>query len=233
MEAKDKIVDKIAKLLRQAESVAGTPEADVFQERAFALIAKHGVDEALLENQRQRISSSLPAEAIEWSLIIKGSWAHAQMMLLNALAGPLHCEVAYYSGTPVRVLVYGMPRHIDRMKILWDLLQPQMLRLVTAARPEPGQYVTGGRVRAFRRAWIAGFASGIATRLRQQEEAAIEAAGSTALVLFKDDAARAKAKLHEANPRLRVTKRAGFDRAGYRQGQRDSESAVLNRPVSA
>ena len=43
----DKALDRIRKLFAKAESVAGTPEAEVLLERAYALLAKYGVDEAL------------------------------------------------------------------------------------------------------------------------------------------------------------------------------------------
>ncbi|MBB1017047.1 DUF2786 domain-containing protein, partial [Dietzia sp. DQ11-71] len=40
-------MDRVRKLFAKAESVAGTPEAEVLLERAYALLAKYGVDEAL------------------------------------------------------------------------------------------------------------------------------------------------------------------------------------------
>jgi len=43
---KSKIADKVGKLLRQAEDVAGTPEEQVFLAKAFELMAKYGIDES-------------------------------------------------------------------------------------------------------------------------------------------------------------------------------------------
>lgn len=41
----EKLKSKVAKLLRQAEDVAGTPEEAVFQAKAFELMAKYGIDQ--------------------------------------------------------------------------------------------------------------------------------------------------------------------------------------------
>lgn len=231
METRDRLIDKVAKLLRQAESVDGTPEADMFRSRAFELIAKYGIDEALVLEKQTR--AELPPEAIEWTVRVQGSWQHAQMLLLFSLGHSLHCEVAYKSGTPLVVKVYGMPNHIDRVRILWELLQPEMLRQVQVVRPEDdGRGAHGGRVRRYRRAWIAGFAAGIGERLREQEQRAVQAAGSAAVALYKSDADRAEEKMQAMNPRIKVTTAASFDGAGYRQGRVDSRNALLNRPVS-
>lgn len=36
---------RVAKLIAQAESVAGTPEADAFTEKAMAMLTTHGIKE--------------------------------------------------------------------------------------------------------------------------------------------------------------------------------------------
>lgn len=249
----DKLRDKVAKLLRQAEDVAGTPEEGVFQAKAFELMAKYGIDQASVQAAKQGLDTSDLRDAIQWIVKIDGAYAQAQMLLLHNLAQALHSKTVYnksrYTGE-LHMYVYGVPSHIERIQMLWAILQPQMMRLVKTVRPDFDysgskqvyNYDTGrfewkkahntGFLKSYRRSWIAGFGSAVGERLRTQEEKALEADTSGALVLFKGDVERAELALRRDHPRLGVGKRSRINYEGYSHGQRDGRNATFNHSLA-
>ena len=247
----EKLKDKVAKLLRQAEDVAGTPEEAVFQAKAFELMAKYGIDQASVEAAKEGLDVSDLRGAIKWVVTIEGKYAQAQMLLLHNLAHALHSKTVYTktrSGELV-MFVFGVPSHIERIRMLWEMLQPQMMRLVDTIRPDYDlssykrvyNYAThefelkrtngSGRLKSYRRSWIAGFGSAVGERLRVEENKALQSDSSGALVLFKGDKERAEVALREEFPRLRTTKRSGIDPDGYAHGQRDGRTASFNHAL--
>ena len=246
----DKLKDKVAKLLRQAEDVAGTPEEAVFQAKAFELMAKYGIDQAQVDAAKQGLDVSDLREAIQWIVKIEGKYAQAQMMLLHNLALALHSKTVYSkSSYGYAMFVYGVPAHIDRIKALWEILQPQMMRLVEKVRPdydysgskyryngltqsyEIVKTSGSGHLKSYRRSWIAGFGQAVGERLREQESKALEGAGG-ALVLFRDDKARAEVALRNAHPRTSSGRRSSVNPNGYAHGQRDGRNATFNRALA-
>ncbi|WP_099021199.1 DUF2786 domain-containing protein [Mycolicibacterium palauense] len=227
MDKKQKVTDKVAKLLRQAEDVAGTPEESVFQAKAFELLAKYGLDMAQVDAKRANLDISDMPDAIQWAANLTGTYQSAQLLLLNGIARALHCRcVCTRTNSSYVVNVFGMERHIERVKFLWGILQPQMMRQVKLAHP--GYY--GGGVKSYRRAWIAGFANTIGQRVREQEDKAVTAAG--ALVLYKGDSQRAEAALQKAFPEARDKRQSNYNRSGWEAGAAAGRSAQFNRAIA-
>jgi len=243
----DKMKDKVAKLLRQAEDVAGTPEEAVFQAKAFELMAKYGIEQAEVDAAKQGLDVSDLREAIKWTVTIEGKYAQAQMLLLHNLALALHSKTVYAKTAygELRMFVYGVPTHIERIQALWAILQPQMMRLVEKVRPDydysghkydyaTRQYVKtsgAGHLKSYRRSWIAGFGSAVGERLREQENKALEGS-SGALVLFRGDTERAALAVRKEHPRLRNSRGARVNANGYAHGQRDGRNATFNRALA-
>ncbi|QGJ91376.1 hypothetical protein SEA_BACHOME_84 [Mycobacterium phage Bachome] len=245
-----KMQDKVAKLLRQAEDVAGTPEEAIFQGKAFEIMAKYGLEMSQVEAAKQGLDVTEMPGAIQWTTRIEGKYIAQQALLLHGIARALHCSTVYTDSKINGYIlhVFGMEHHVDRVKMLWGILRPQMLRLVGKVRPAEGfreVYVqdhwgdvrkksTAGQLKKYRRAWIAGFAQTIAERVREQENKAIEGAGGGALVLYRGDKERADLALREAFPRVRVTKpRASYDMNGYAHGRRDGRNALMQHSLAS
>jgi hypothetical protein len=248
----DKLRDKVAKLLRQAEDVAGTPEEGVFQAKAFELMAKYGIDQASVQAAKQGLDTSDLRDAIQWIVKIDGKYAQAQMLLLHNLAHALHSQTVYNKNRAgeLHMYVYGVPTHIERIQMLWQILRPQMMRLVETVRPDYDykqlrrryNYEThtfetykssgSGHLKSYRRSWIAGFGSAVGDRLRMQEEKALEADTSGALVLFTGDKERAEVALRREHPRLRTSRGPSVNGAGYSHGRRDGNNASFNKSLS-
>jgi hypothetical protein len=250
----EKLKDKVAKLLRQAEDVAGTPEEAVFQSKAFELMAKYGISEAAVDAAMRGLDVSDLREAIVWRVKIEGKYANAQMLLLHNITLALHGKTVYVknpSDGALYMTVYAVQAHQDRIQMLWNILQPQMMRLVDKVRPDYDisrtkrryNYVTHefeyyksagtGELKSYRRSWIAGFGSSVGERLRLQETQALAAADAgSALVLFTGDKEKAELALRQAHPRLRTQRSARVDPNGYAHGQRDGSNAAFNHSLS-
>lgn len=226
----DRMAEKVAKLLRQAEDVAGTPEELVFQERAFALLAKYGLDEAKVRQLNEDQGVAQPGTVKVDLVVAKGKYVPMQVTLLGQLAFALHCRVVQYgSKGAIRCELWGFPEHVTRVQLAFELLRPQMLRQVEKAKP--AYYVDSGKLRIYRRSWMVGFVSEVSSRVAGQEKAAAGAAG--ALVLFQSAGDAAQKALDEAHPNARAAKsRSKFDAQGYTRGRLEGERAELNRSVS-
>lgn len=249
----EKLREKVAKLLRQAEDVAGTPEEGVFQAKAFELMAKYGISEAAVSAAKEGLDTSDLRDAIQWIVKIEGSYASAQMLLLHNLATALHSRTVYTKNRQgdLVMYVYGVPTHIERIQMLWQILQPQMMRLVKTVKPDYDysslkrryNYQThefetvrspgSGYLKSYRRSWIAGFGEAVGSRLREQEIQALAAAETgSALALFTGDTERAEIALRREHPRLRSSKSSRVNGAGYSHGQRDGRNAAFNHSLS-
>ncbi|AXH46821.1 hypothetical protein SEA_ACOLYTE_78 [Mycobacterium phage Acolyte] len=245
-----KMQDKVAKLLRQAEDVAGTPEEAVFQAKAFELISKYGLEMAQVHATKEGLDISELPDAIKWSTKIEGKYVAQQALLLHGIAMALHCKTVYRSSKydGYTLFVFGVERHVERVQFLWSILRPQMLRLVDKVRPETmhhrekfdwrtGEYRTvsgAGQVKSYRRAWIAGFAQTVGERVRAEENKAVEGAGGGALVLYRDDKQRAAVALREAFPRVRAERRSvNYNSSGYAHGQRDGRNAAMQHTLAS
>lgn len=228
----EKMTDKVTKLLRQAEDVAGTPEEAIFQAKAFELMAKYGIDQAMVEAANGKITDQDAPDAVRRNFPVFGKYIPQQQMLLHGIVRALHGRAVIVNwmddngNVQSGLAVVAVPRHLDRIDALWRILRPQMLRTVKVVGR--GIY-TGGTLRSYRRSWIAGFASAINHRLTTEEERALNAAGSGVLVLYRSDAQRADRVFETTFPnRKRAGRKSSSYRAdGYHAGVRDGRNASM------
>ncbi|AXH48857.1 hypothetical protein SEA_STEAMY_83 [Mycobacterium phage Steamy] len=245
-----KMQEVVAKLLRQAEGAEGTPEGEVFQAKAFEVMAKYGIEQAQVEAAQRGMDTTAIPNAERWSWTFKGKYVAQQALLLNNIVTALHGKAVLSTSRHTKeqtLIVFAVPRHLERIKFLWDILSPQMLRLVETVRPaeemnagykfdyRTGEYKkrsTAGQLKSYRRGWIAGFGNAVGVRIRAEEAKALEGAGG-ALVLYRDDKSRAEVALKEAFPRLgRARQGARLNPNGYAHGQRDGRSASFARAIA-
>lgn len=218
--------DKVRKLLAQAEDRAGTPEGDVFQAKAFELMAQYDIDEA-----SARAGQTIQEGAVAMEFKISGKYTETQMLLLNAIVMQSYSQLIK-TGSDTCV-AYGMPTHLENIRELFYRLSPSMVAQAGKARPS---YPTShsGELRVFRRSFMRGFAYEVGARLQkarvQAEEATRTAqggSGSGALVLM-DDAKRAQVAMREAHPRIRQGRSAArSDHGGTAQGRDAGSRANL------
>ena len=222
-EAPDHLLDRVRKLLAKAEADGVTPaEAEALTAKAAELMAKYGIDRALLAASRPE--TDRPDNRI---VEIYNPWARVQAHLLCGLAAALRCQcilLPVQSGQ--RVHVFGYASDIERADVLYTSVLIQMWHGVAAA-PVPTRVSS---VRAWRRSWLLGFAAAVIGRVRDAEERAERGAagradggsGGAALVLadralvIRQNVARAYPVTRSA----RVTYSGSGYGAGYAEGKR-------------
>ncbi len=223
-EAPDRLLDRVRKLLAQAEDDSVTPaEAQAFTAKAADLMAKYGIDRALLAADRPE--TDRPANRI---LDIDNPWAREKAHLLSGLASALRCQCVLLGGARPgsRVHLFGFASDIDRTDVLYTSVLIQMSHGLAGARvPE-----WSSSARAWRRSWLLGFATAVIARVREAEHGAVLAAaeqrtssGERAALVLADRSLIIRRQVEDAYPvtrKTRVTYSGSGYRDGYTQGQR-------------
>lgn len=229
-------LDRIRKLLAKAER-AGTPdEAEIYTDKAFALMARHGIDEALLAAAPG--AEAARADPIGRSRItVDNPYSGAKARLLGWTASALRCRWVMHDqrgGSVAAVTVFGFASDRERVELLYTSLLLQATAALAAVRPpDPGESVA-----AYRRSWIYGFAGRVYERLCAAERSALgeteaetgRAAASTELVLA-DRGAEVDRAYDAEFGRLRRARRPQVSGSGFRHGAAAADRADLGGPV--
>jgi hypothetical protein len=188
----DKIKEKVQKLLAQANDREGTPEGDMFMSRAFELIAQYGLEGVELDPQES-------ADAVHKSVNLSGSYTDRQAVLLHSIATALHCKSLsnrkYNSTAVASVELFGAKRHIERVEMLFSLLNPQMVAGASKLKGGDGFFETSTVVK--RRSYMHGFASSVHWRLKDAENTVADNGDGEYGVMLLDDAAKAKNAMND------------------------------------
>ena len=222
-EAPDRLLDRVRKLLAKAEAEGvTTAEAQALTAKAAELMAKYGIDRALLAATRPETDK--PGDRI---VDIYNPWGRVQAHLLCGLAAALRCQsilVAADSG--LRVHIFGYDSDLERTDVLYTSVLIQMWHGLVGADVPADAY----SVRAWRRSWLLGFAAAVIARVRAAEQRAEQSASRatdgqssrTALVLA-DRSMVIRQNVAQAYPRTRsarVTYTGSGYGDGYEQGKR-------------
>lgn len=217
------LLERVRKLLAKAEADGTTPaEAEAFTAKAAELMARYGIDRALLAAARP--DTDRPASRM---IDVDNPWSQVKAHLLGGLASAVRCACVQLprSGTGARIHVFGFSSDLERAEILYTSLLIQMAHGL-AATPVPAGVRS---VRAYRRSWLLGFTSAVVARVREAEERAAATAAhepvtgrSTALVLAGRETVvrRECARAYPVTRKMRVTYTGTGYRDGYTEGQR-------------
>jgi hypothetical protein len=210
------ILARIRKLLAVAEHPT-TPgfEADAAARAAERLMSKYAVDSALLDAAAPR-----GVKPKTRTIVAEPPYASAKTMLVGAVANAYGVRAITHRGTdPLRMTLVGFAADLQIVDLLYTSL---LLQATTALRR---QRVSG---RAFRRAFLIGFASEIGQRLvaAHQEAVADTDEASTALVL-RDRGRAVEDAVREQFPRLRTTRATVSDTGGLLAGRQSGADANL------
>jgi Protein of unknown function (DUF2786) len=222
-EAPERLLDRVRKLLAKAEAEGVTvAEAQALTGKAAELMAKYGIDRALLAATRPE--TDRPDNRI---VEIYNPWARIQAHLLYGLAAALRCQcILLPARAGQRVHIFGFASDIERAEVLYTSVLVQMWHGLIAADVPAG----ADSARAWRRSWLLGFAAAVIARVRAAEQRAEQAAaaapdgdsGRAALVLA-DRSMVIRQNVADAYPHTRKAKitytGTGYG-AGYDQGKR-------------
>ncbi len=226
-ETPERLLDRVRKLLAKAEAEGVTvAEAQALTAKAAELMAKYGIDRALLAARRPETDK--PASRI---VQLYNPWARVQAHLLCGLAAAMRCQcILLPSPAGQRVHVFGYASDIERADVLYTSVLVQMWHgLVAADVPDATRAGGTGSARAWRRSWLLGFAAAVIARVRAAERDAEQSVtaprgrtGHAALVLA-DRAVVIRQQVAHAYPHTRaarVTYSGSGYGAGYAQGKR-------------
>lgn len=219
-----KALDRVRKLFAKAESVAGTPEAEVLLERAYALLAKYGVDEALARSG----PDAQPTEVAVLDHVVSGKYQPDQVGLVAALAAAMHCRAVTSTrgdGTKV-VHIVGVRRHVERVGMLAGALTGVMLAAAARQRPEPGVSAI-----THRKSFMTGFAFEVGRRLAAAERGAVSESADAvgAGIVLRSDAQRADTELRRRFPSAVRGGRRRVGTSGIEEGRRVGGSVDLGQ----
>lgn len=223
---------RIRKLLAQAEDPAATEaEAEAFNAKATELMARHGIDAALL-------AASDPGREVVGDLVVDllAPYAYEKGCLGTAVARGLRCSAVLRTsrtraGTTHSLHLFGHTSDLAMLDLLLTSLLVQGTGELVRRRVPPGEHAA-----AYRRTWWLGFTSAIATRLAEAEaaaareaEPAFAAAGSSAALVLADRAAVAEQSAAAAYPRLRTAGPRYLSGGGASDGRAAGQRADLGR----
>jgi hypothetical protein len=227
------LLERVRKLLAMAEGDGVTPaEAEAFTDKAAALMARYGIDRALLAAARP--DTDRPGNRL---IDVPNPWADVRAHLLAGLITAMRCQcVLLPARSGKRVHVFGYQSDLERAEMLYTSLLIQMAHGLAAAVVP----ATARSTRAWRRSWLLGYTSAVITRVRAAEERAASDADSardgggpsTALVLA-DRSLVVRRHCEEAYPvtrKLRITYSGSGYRSGYAEGERADIGGKRLRP---
>jgi hypothetical protein len=232
----DALLARVRKLLVKAEADGVTQaEAQALTAKAAELMAKYGIDRALLAAVRPE--TDRPDDRI---IDVANPWARVQAHLLCGLAAALRCQCVILprTGPGSRIHVFGFASDIERTDVLYTSLLLQMWQGLSATEPP----AWSRSPRAWRRSWLLGFATAVVARVRAAEQRAAQRAadapagsGPSAALVLADRTEIIERTLRQAYPVTRTSRvtysGAGYG-TGYAQGQRaDIGTSRLGRPA--
>jgi hypothetical protein len=243
-QAPDRLLDRVRKLLAKAESDGVTAEeAEALTAKAADLMAKYGIDRALLAAERP--DTDKPDSRL---VDIDNPWGRVKAHLLCGLGAALRCQCILVSSsggtgvaprastdTGLRVHVFGYASDIERTDMLYTSLLIQMWHGLAAAQV-PGWAASP---RAWRRSWLLGFAAAVTARVRNAEQHA-ERDASNASAAAGRDSSRAALVLADrsmvirrnaarAYPHTRAA-RTTYSGSGYGMGYAQGNRADIGTP---
>ena len=222
-EAPDRLLDRVRKLLAKAEAEGVTAaEAQALTAKAAELMAKYGIDRALLAATQPETDK--PADRV---VEIYNPWGRVQAHLLCGLAAALRCQsILVTADSGLRVHIFGYDSDLERTDVLYTSVLIQMWHGLVAAEVPSDAY----SIRAWRRSWLLGFAAAVIAKVRAAEQRAERAASqaadgqsSRAALVLADRSVVIRQNVARAYPHTRsarVTYTGSGYGDGYEQGKR-------------
>ncbi|TCK22791.1 DUF2786 domain-containing protein [Pseudonocardia endophytica] len=228
----DARLDRVRKLLAKAER-AGTPdEAEIYTAKAVELMARHGIDDAVLAAGSAGPARADPIGALR--ITIEDPYSGGKARLLGWTAAASGCRWVMHDARGGRVgavTVFGHASDRERVELLYTSLLLQVARPLAALRPpDPGESVA-----AYRRSWLYGFAVRIHDRLRaaaeraaaEHDAAAPGGARTSAALVLADRADQVDRAYAEEFGSLRRARRPTVSGSGYARGAAAADRADI------
>ncbi|MDI3389599.1 DUF2786 domain-containing protein [Streptomyces sp. B-S-A8] len=219
---------RIRALLAKAEATGYPEEAEALTAKAQELMARHGVDEALLAHR-----THTPDTPAARRIGVAAPYESAKAILLDAVATANRCRAVWNEAFGFSTVV-GFDTDLDSVELLHTSLLVQATAAMTKA--EAAQRAGGRkRTKTFRQSFLLAYAHRIAARLDEAADhgtaAARDEAGAAAADLLPVLAARDVAvtnRTDEMFPETTSTRvRSAQDAAGWHEGTAAADRAGM------
>jgi len=184
----DKIAEKIAKLLRKAESTDSPHEAEALTAAAEKLMLKHAIDRAMLDldpkhKQDKIVAKPFTIEGPEFK-------RRAKVDMIHAIALALGLRTYYTPGKKVtQMYIVGFESDVDDALTLVASLNLQAevaLNHWWTKTLEPHERSIGYSRMIKHRDFIVGFGHGASSRIREERKSAADEVGTGAELVLAD-----------------------------------------------
>lgn len=161
-----KMLTRIRALLAKAEATGYPEEAEALTAKAQELMARHSVDEALLDAQAP--DRDAPGAC---RIGVEPPYEQAKAVLLDVVAGANHCRAVWNEPFCFSTVV-GFEADLEAVELLYTSLLVQAHAAMT--RAEAAQRAGGRRrTKTFRQSFLAAYAHRIGTRLTAAAESQV------------------------------------------------------------
>jgi hypothetical protein len=227
-------LDTVRKLLAKADGAATPAEAEVYTAKAVELMARHGIDEALLGAAAPHCD-----EVATCRIPVADPYSAGKARLLAWTASALRCRAVLHEaggGRVAAVTVLGFASDRARVELLYTSLLLQASAQLARQRPA----WVGESVAAYRRSWLHGFAVRVHQRLVEAEARAAESAaaaraspsagpsaGPSVALVLADRRARVDRAYAEEFPQIGRARQTRLSGSGYAAGAQAGARADL------
>ncbi|MEV0153116.1 DUF2786 domain-containing protein [Micromonospora sp. NPDC050686] len=228
------MLDRVRALLAKAESTTFPAEAEALTGKAQELMARHSIDQALLDDTAER--ADRPGGL---RLATEAPYPGAKALLVQEVAAANRCE-SVWSDDLGFATVLGFPADLAAVELLYTSLLVQATAAMLRGRGERRSAGGSRRTKAYDESFLNAFALRIGERLREAAEAANQAATAAGadrllpVLAARSDAVRQRLDtLFPGTTRGRLTVR---DVEGWTSGTAAADRASLRadaarRPV--
>ncbi len=238
----ERVLDKIGKLLAQAEGTDNEHEADAFVTRAQELATSYAVDlEVARARQADRRLKALEEAFEQRRLAVgeRGRRGNRQQVLLYVVVAQANDVLVNVAQDSTFVLGFGYPADLDVVEHLWASLATQMAS-AAGRRLRVGEHRQAGTPSvSWRLSFYDGWVSAVQARLVEARERALlqhdaQGTGSPGALVLREKGVRVKA-FHDAASTARGSwrgARGGQHASGsaWHAGHEDGRQARLGEP---
>lgn len=168
-------LETIRNMLTKAEDPACTPlEAEALTAMAAKLMAKYGIEQAMLDAGRPAERGTVANRRI----VCEAPYGMEKATMLSGLTEAMGGKAVLLSkrggGAPLVLHVFGFESDLERAEMLYTSLLLQSVSAMVAAEysGDAARAKAYGHVKAWRRSFLAGFASAVIGRVKAAELAA-------------------------------------------------------------
>ncbi len=223
------MLERVRALLAKAESTTFPEEAEALTAKAQELMARHAIDQAVLDAGPDGGPAGGPAGVVGWRIGVEDPYAGAKSILLARIARANRCSSVWCKDVGFST-VFGARSDLEMVELLFTSLLVQG----TEAMLRAGRSVDRSgrsRTRSFRQSFLVAYAGRIGERLSAATAQVVaegaERHGGALLPVLASRAEAVEEAVHSAFPTLESKATAISNYSGWAAGRAAAELASL------